>query len=108
MRTKKSLWRKRNKIQSGQFKKFINKYLKLNTIYMINKMSRVWRKCSGPDRSQTKQIVITGGEQVLADRMGKYLLELSANLVSPPKKKECLTKTAAEKEKANRGKSACR
>lgn len=43
-----------------------------------------------------KTIVITGGGTGLGKSMGKYLLELGANLVITSRKKEVLEKTAAE------------
>jgi NAD(P)-dependent dehydrogenase (short-subunit alcohol dehydrogenase family) len=45
-----------------------------------------------------KTIVITGGGTGLGKSMGKYLLELGANLVITSRKKEVLEKTAAELE----------
>jgi NAD(P)-dependent dehydrogenase (short-subunit alcohol dehydrogenase family) len=45
-----------------------------------------------------KTIIITGGGTGLGKSMGKYLLELGANLVITSRKKEVLEKTAAELE----------
>jgi NAD(P)-dependent dehydrogenase (short-subunit alcohol dehydrogenase family) len=50
------------------------------------------------DAFKDKTIVITGGGTGLGKSMGKYLLELGANLVITSRKKEVLEKTAAELE----------
>jgi NAD(P)-dependent dehydrogenase (short-subunit alcohol dehydrogenase family) len=50
------------------------------------------------DAFNDKTIVITGGGTGLGKSMGKYLLELGANLVITSRKKEVLEKTAAELE----------
>ncbi|MCX8491312.1 MAG: SDR family oxidoreductase [Cyclobacteriaceae bacterium] len=49
-----------------------------------------------PGAFKEKTIVITGGGTGLGKSMGKYLLELGANLVITSRKKEVLEKTAAE------------
>ncbi len=49
-----------------------------------------------PGAFKGKTIVITGGGTGLGKSMGKYLLELGANLVITSRKKEVLEKTAAE------------
>jgi len=49
-----------------------------------------------PGAFKDKTIVITGGGTGLGKSMGKYLLELGANLVITSRKKEVLEKTAAE------------
>ncbi len=51
-----------------------------------------------PGAFKGKTIVITGGGTGLGKSMGKYLLELGANLVITSRKKEVLEKTAAELE----------
>jgi NAD(P)-dependent dehydrogenase (short-subunit alcohol dehydrogenase family) len=49
-----------------------------------------------PDAFKGKTIIITGGGTGLGRSMGKYLLELGANLVISSRKKDVLEKTAAE------------
>jgi len=49
-----------------------------------------------PDSFKGKTILITGGGTGLGRAMGKYLLELGANLVISSRKKEVIDKTAAE------------
>jgi len=49
-----------------------------------------------PDSFKGKTILITGGGTGLGRSMGKYLLELGANLVISSRKKEVIDKTAAE------------
>jgi Dehydrogenases with different specificities (related to short-chain alcohol dehydrogenases) len=51
-----------------------------------------------------KTIIITGGGTGLGKSMGKYLLELGANLVITSRKKDVLEKSAAELEQATGGK----
>jgi NAD(P)-dependent dehydrogenase (short-subunit alcohol dehydrogenase family) len=53
---------------------------------------------------QGKTIIITGGGTGLGRSMGKYLLELGANLVITSRKKDVLEKSAAELEKETGGK----
>src|SRR5258708_12407244 len=57
-----------------------------------------------PDSFKGKTIVITGGGTGLGRSIGKYLLELGANLVITSRKKEVLDKTAAELEQQTGGK----
>lgn len=49
-----------------------------------------------PDALKDRTIVITGGGTGLGRSMGKYFLELGANLVITSRKKEVIDKTAAE------------
>jgi NAD(P)-dependent dehydrogenase (short-subunit alcohol dehydrogenase family) len=49
-----------------------------------------------PDTLKGKTFIITGGGTGLGRSIGKYLLELGANLVITSRKKEVLEKTAAE------------
>jgi len=56
-----------------------------------------------PDSFKNKTIIITGGGTGLGRSIGKYLLELGANLVITSRKKEVLDKTAAELEKETGG-----
>ncbi len=49
-----------------------------------------------PDAFKGKTIIITGGGTGLGRSMGKYLLELGANLVITSRKKDVLEKTASE------------
>lgn len=51
-----------------------------------------------------KTIIITGGGTGLGKSMGKYLLELGANLTITSRKKEVIDKTAQELEQATGGK----
>jgi NAD(P)-dependent dehydrogenase (short-subunit alcohol dehydrogenase family) len=51
-----------------------------------------------PDSLKGKTIIITGGGTGLGKSMGKYMLELGANLVITSRKKEVLEKTAHELE----------
>jgi len=51
-----------------------------------------------------KTIIITGGGTGLGKSMGKYMLELGANLVITSRKKEVLEKTASELEHVTGGK----
>ena len=51
-----------------------------------------------------KTVIITGGGTGLGRSMGKYLLELGANLVITSRKKDVLDKTAAELESQTGGK----
>lgn len=53
---------------------------------------------------QGKTIIITGGGTGLGKSMGKYMLELGANLVITSRKKEVLENTAAELESQTGGK----
>lgn len=53
---------------------------------------------------QGKTIIITGGGTGLGKSMGKYLLDLGANLVITSRKKEVIEKTAMELEKQTGGK----
>lgn len=57
-----------------------------------------------PDALKGKTIVITGGGTGLGRSMGKYFLELGANLVITSRKKEVIDKTAAELSQATGGK----
>lgn len=57
-----------------------------------------------PGSLQDKTVIITGGGTGLGKSMGKYMLELGANLVITSRKKEVLDKTAAELEQATGGK----
>jgi NAD(P)-dependent dehydrogenase (short-subunit alcohol dehydrogenase family) len=56
------------------------------------------------DALKGKTIIITGGGTGLGKAMGKYMLELGANLVITSRKKEVLEKTAAELEQQTGGK----
>src|SRR5687767_10820526 len=49
-----------------------------------------------PDALKNKTIIITGGGTGLGRSIGKYLLELGANLVITSRKKEVIDKTALE------------
>jgi NAD(P)-dependent dehydrogenase (short-subunit alcohol dehydrogenase family) len=49
-----------------------------------------------PGALKDKTIIITGGGTGLGRSMGKYFLELGANLVITSRKKEVLDKTASE------------
>lgn len=57
-----------------------------------------------PGSLQGKTIIITGGGTGLGRSMGKYMLELGANLVITSRKKDVLEKAAAELEKETDGK----
>ena len=57
-----------------------------------------------PGSLKNKTIVITGGGTGLGRSMGKYFLELGANLVITSRKKEVIEKTAAELSKETGGK----
>ena len=57
-----------------------------------------------PDSLKGKTIIITGGGTGLGKSMGKYMLELGANLVITSRKKEVLEKTAHELESLTGGK----
>ncbi len=57
-----------------------------------------------PDSLKGKTIIITGGGTGLGKSMGKYMLELGANLVITSRKMEVLEKTAAELESQTEGK----
>lgn len=57
-----------------------------------------------PDSFKGKTIIITGGGTGLGKSMGKYLLELGANLVITSRKLDVLAKTAAELEEQTGGK----
>ncbi len=57
-----------------------------------------------PDSLKGKTIVITGGGTGLGKSMGKYMLELGANLVITSRKKEVLERTAHELEIQTGGK----
>src|SRR5690349_22531255 len=57
-----------------------------------------------PGTLKDKTIIVTGGGTGLGRSMGKYFLELGANLVITSRKKEVLDKTAAELSKETGGK----
>lgn len=57
-----------------------------------------------PGALKNKTIIITGGGTGLGRSMGKYFLELGANLVITSRKKEVLDKTATELSKETGGK----
>jgi NAD(P)-dependent dehydrogenase (short-subunit alcohol dehydrogenase family) len=57
-----------------------------------------------PGALKNKTIIITGGGTGLGKSMGKYFLELGANLVITSRKKEVLEKTAAELSQETGGK----
>jgi NAD(P)-dependent dehydrogenase (short-subunit alcohol dehydrogenase family) len=57
-----------------------------------------------PDSLKGKTIIITGGGTGLGKSMGKYMLELGANLVITSRKKDVLEKTAHELETQTGGK----
>lgn len=57
-----------------------------------------------PDALKGKTIIITGGGTGLGRSMGKYFLELGANLVITSRKKKVLDKTASELSKETGGK----
>lgn len=57
-----------------------------------------------PDTLKGQTIIITGGGTGLGKSMGKYMLELGANLVITSRKKEVLEKTANELEAQTGGK----
>lgn len=57
-----------------------------------------------PGSLEGKTIIITGGGTGLGKSMGKYMLELGANLVITSRKKDVLEKTASELEKETGGK----
>lgn len=57
-----------------------------------------------PDTLKGKTIIITGGGTGLGKSMGKYMLQLGANLVITSRKKDVLDKTASELEKETGGK----
>ncbi len=57
-----------------------------------------------PDSFKGKTILVTGGGTGLGRSMGKYLLELGANLVISSRKKEVIDKTAQELMKETGGK----
>ena len=57
-----------------------------------------------PESLKNKTIIITGGGTGLGRSMGKYFLELGANLVITSRKKEALDKTATELSKETGGK----
>lgn len=56
-----------------------------------------------PDSLKNKTIIVTGGGTGLGRSMGKYFLELGANLVITSRKKEVIDKTAAELSKETGG-----
>ncbi len=49
-----------------------------------------------PDSLKGKTVLITGGGTGLGRSMGRYMLELGANLIITSRKKEVIDKTAAE------------
>lgn len=57
-----------------------------------------------PESLKNKTIVVTGGGTGLGKSMGKYFLELGANLVITSRKKEVIDKTAEELSKETGGK----
>ncbi len=57
-----------------------------------------------PESLKNKTIIITGGGTGLGRSMGKYFLQLGANLVITSRKKEVLDKTATELSKETGGK----
>jgi NAD(P)-dependent dehydrogenase (short-subunit alcohol dehydrogenase family) len=57
-----------------------------------------------PDALKDKTFIITGGGTGLGKSMGKYLLELGANLVITSRKKDVIDKTAEELSKETGGK----
>jgi NAD(P)-dependent dehydrogenase (short-subunit alcohol dehydrogenase family) len=57
-----------------------------------------------PNTFKDKTIIITGGGTGLGKSMGKYLLELGANLVITSRKMDVLEKSAAELSEATGGK----
>lgn len=57
-----------------------------------------------PGSLKDKTIIITGGGTGLGKSMGKYFLELGANLVITSRKKEVIDKTADEFDKEHHGK----
>ena len=57
-----------------------------------------------PESLRHKTIIITGGGTGLGRSMGKYFLELGANLVITSRKKEVIDRTAAELSKETGGK----
>ena len=57
-----------------------------------------------PGSLKNKTIIITGGGTGLGRSMGKYFLELGANLVITSRKKEVIEKTAAELSEETGGK----
>ncbi len=57
-----------------------------------------------PDALKGKTIIITGGGTGLGKSMGKYILQLGANLVITSRKKDVLDKTASELETETGGK----
>lgn len=57
-----------------------------------------------PDALKGKTIIITGGGTGLGKSMGKYMLQLGANLVITSRKKDVLDKTASELETETGGK----
>ncbi len=57
-----------------------------------------------PDALKGKTIIITGGGTGLGKSMGKYMLQLGANLVITSRKKDVLDKTASELETQTGGK----
>src|SRR6185503_18751202 len=57
-----------------------------------------------PDALKNKTIIVTGGGTGLGKSMGKYFLELGANLVITSRKLEVLQKTADELMKQTGGK----
>src|SRR5215207_7369337 len=74
-------------------------YLSLNL-----KLKRVMEGMLKPGSLKDKTIIITGGGTGLGKSMGKYLLELGANLVITSRKSEVLEKTASELESQTGGK----
>ncbi|MBL7874009.1 MAG: SDR family oxidoreductase [Cyclobacteriaceae bacterium] len=56
-----------------------------------------------PESLKGKTIIITGGGTGLGKSMGKYMLELGANLVITSRKKDVLDKSASELEKLTGG-----
>src|SRR5579859_4735820 len=57
-----------------------------------------------PGSFKDKTVIITGGGTGLGRSMGKYLLELGANLVITSRKKDVLDKTAVDLEQLTGGK----
>ncbi len=65
-------------------------------MYYLDKKHHTMKGMLLPDSLKGKTIIITGGGTGLGRSMGKYFLELGANLVITSRKQDVIDKTAQE------------